>query len=59
MADNVTMRSPAQAFALIFGIVYLLIGIAGFFVTGFEDFTGEEGRSSSFPSILCTTSFTC
>jgi hypothetical protein len=30
-------------FALVFGVVYLLIGIAGFFVTGFENFASEQG----------------
>lgn len=31
-------RSPAQMFAFAFGAVYLLIGIAGFFVTGLSGF---------------------
>ncbi|MGY1630762.1 DUF4383 domain-containing protein [Geodermatophilus sp. SYSU D01186] len=31
-----------QVLALVFGAVYLLVGIAGFFVTGFEDFVGNE-----------------
>lgn len=35
-------RSPAQTFALVFGAVYLLIGIAGFAVTGFDDFAAKE-----------------
>jgi hypothetical protein len=34
-------RTPAQTFALVFGVVYLLVGVAGFFVTGFDDFAGE------------------
>jgi hypothetical protein len=34
-------RSPAQIFALLFGVVYLLIGIVGFAVTGFDDFASE------------------
>lgn len=34
-------RSPAQIFALAFGVVYLLIGIVGFAVTGFDNFAGE------------------
>lgn len=29
--------SPARAFALIFGIVYVTVGIVGFAVTGFDD----------------------
>ena len=35
-------RSPAQWFALVFGIIYLLIGIIGFFITGFDNFFGNE-----------------
>jgi hypothetical protein len=30
-------------FALVVGVVYLLVGIAGFFVTGFSDFAAEHG----------------
>ena len=36
-----TTRTPAQLFALVFGVVYLLIGIAGFAVTGFDNFAGK------------------
>jgi Domain of unknown function (DUF4383) len=36
-----TTRTPAQMFALVFGVVYLLIGIAGFAVTGFDNFAGK------------------
>src|SRR5689334_14902910 len=32
--------TPAQRFALVFGLVYLAVGVAGFAVTGFSDFTG-------------------
>jgi hypothetical protein len=32
--------SPAQRFALLFGIVYLLVGAAGFAVTGVHGFAG-------------------
>jgi Domain of unknown function (DUF4383) len=32
--------TPAQRFALLFGAVYVAVGIAGFAVTGFSDFTG-------------------
>jgi hypothetical protein len=31
-------------FALVFGVVYLLVGIAGFFVTGFDDFASQAGE---------------
>src|SRR5919199_1807150 len=34
--------SPAQKFAAAFGTVYLLVGIAGFVVTGFGDFAGHH-----------------
>jgi hypothetical protein len=34
-------RSPAQIFALAFGVVYLLVGIIGFAVTGFDGFASE------------------
>ena len=32
--------TPAQLFALVFGLVYLAVGVAGFAVTGFSDFAG-------------------
>jgi hypothetical protein len=35
-------RTPAQMFALVFGVVYLLVGIAGFFVTGFDGFAAKS-----------------
>ena len=31
-------RTPAQTFALVFGSVYLLIGLVGFAATGFDNF---------------------
>jgi Domain of unknown function (DUF4383) len=31
-------RTPAQTFALVFGAIYLLIGLVGFAVTGFDNF---------------------
>jgi hypothetical protein len=37
-----TTRSPAQVFALTFGVVYLLIGIVGFAVTGFDGFASKS-----------------
>ncbi len=36
-ADRRGMTWP-QALALAFGVIYLLVGIVGFFVTGFNDF---------------------
>jgi hypothetical protein len=35
-----TTRTPAQLAALIFGVVYLLVGVVGWFVT--NDFTGVD-----------------
>jgi hypothetical protein len=35
-------RTVPEILALIFGAVYLLIGIVGFFITGFGDFFGNE-----------------
>jgi hypothetical protein len=35
-------RTPAQLFALIFGVVYLLVGIVGFFMTGFDNFAEKD-----------------
>ncbi|HEX2241564.1 MAG TPA: DUF4383 domain-containing protein [Actinomycetota bacterium] len=31
-------RTPGQTFAMVFGVVYLIVGVAGFFVA--EEFTG-------------------
>ncbi len=31
-------KTPAQLFALVFGVVYLLVGLVGFAVTGFDQF---------------------
>lgn len=33
-----TSRTPAQMFALVFGVIYALVGVAGFFVA--SEFTG-------------------
>jgi hypothetical protein len=35
-------RHPSQWLALVIGVVYLLVGIVGFFVTGFDDFTEHD-----------------
>jgi hypothetical protein len=40
-APSTATRTPAQFFALAFGVVYLLVGIVGFAVTGFEGFAAE------------------
>ncbi len=35
------LRSPVQTFSLLFGALYVIIGLAGFTVTGFDDFFAE------------------
>jgi hypothetical protein len=40
-ADSASLwASPARRFAVIFGAVYALVGMAGFLVTGLHDFAG-------------------
>jgi hypothetical protein len=43
-ADNTGAgrRTLPQTLSLVFGVVYLLVGIVGFFVTGFDDFAGNS-----------------
>ena len=38
MATAVGNKTPAQMFALAFGVVYLVVGLVGFAVTGFDNF---------------------
>jgi hypothetical protein len=40
-----TARPWPQILALVFGAVYLLIGIVGFFITGFSDFFGHTDKT--------------
>lgn len=49
MATTATTRTPAQMFALVFGVVYTLVGIAGFFVA--SEFTGgsADDKLIAFP----------
>jgi len=42
---DATTRHPAQLLALAIGVVYTLIGIAGFFVTGFDNFASETNET--------------
>jgi hypothetical protein len=35
-----------RRFALVFGAVYGLVGLAGFALTGFGDFAASEGRTA-------------
>jgi hypothetical protein len=41
MARVAGTKSPAQVFALVFGIIYLAVGVIGFAVTGFDQFAGR------------------
>ena len=42
MSTRMGTRTPAQIFALVFGVVYLLVGILGFAVTGFDGFAAKS-----------------
>ena len=42
-----------------FGLVYVLVGVVGFFVTGFNGFASMNGPWGSSCLIHCTTSCTC
>jgi hypothetical protein len=44
-ATGVRAWTPAQRFAAAFGVVYLLVGIAGFALTGVSDFAGHHHRT--------------
>jgi hypothetical protein len=41
-ADNIRARTWPELVGLAFGAIYLLIGIIGFFITGFDNFFGNE-----------------
>jgi ABC-type transport system involved in multi-copper enzyme maturation permease subunit len=42
---DATTRHPAQLLALAIGVVYTLVGIAGFLVTGFDNFAAETDKT--------------
>lgn len=44
MATRTATKTPAQVFALVFGVVYLLVGVVGFFVTGLENFASNTDK---------------
>ena len=44
-ASDPTTKHPSQLLALVIGVVYTLVGIAGFFVTGFENFAAETNKT--------------
>ena len=41
MSTAVGNKTPAQMFALVFGVVYLVVGVVGFAITGFDNFAAE------------------
>lgn len=41
MSTAAGTRTPAQLFGLAFGIVYLVVGLVGFAITGFDNFASE------------------
>lgn len=41
-----TDRAPYQYLALVIGVVYLLVGLTGFLVTGFDNFAGHDDDMS-------------
>lgn len=47
-ADHRTARTPSQYLALIVGLAFTVAGIAGFFVTGFEDFFARDTNQFLF-----------
>jgi hypothetical protein len=49
-------RTVPEILALAFGAIYLLIGIIGFFITGFDDFFGHTDKTLlGFEINGCTT----
>jgi hypothetical protein len=44
-ASDPTTRHPSQLLTLAIGAVYTLVGIAGFLVTGFENFAAETDKT--------------
>jgi hypothetical protein len=38
-----SLRTPASAFAVVFGLTYLIAGLAGFAITGFRGFAAMDG----------------
>jgi len=42
-ASGSAVRTPGQTFALVAGVVYLIVGVVGFLFTGFDNFAAESG----------------
>src|SRR5687768_16297250 len=43
--SNTGPRTQPQTIALAFGAIYLLVGIVGFFITGFDNFFGHQDET--------------
>lgn len=41
-ASGSSVRTPGQTFALVFGVVYLIVGVLGFLSTGFDNFAADS-----------------
>jgi Domain of unknown function (DUF4383) len=44
-ASDPTTRHPSQLLALTIGAIYTLVGLLGFFITGFENFADETDKT--------------
>ncbi len=44
MSTAVGTRTPAQLFALAFGVVYIVVGLVGFAITGFDNFADPTDK---------------
>jgi hypothetical protein len=44
-ASDPTTRHPSQLLALAIGVIYTLVGLLGFAVTGFENFASETDKT--------------
>jgi ABC-type transport system involved in multi-copper enzyme maturation permease subunit len=44
-ASDPTTKHPSQLLALAIGVVYTLVGLAGFLVTGFDNFAAETDKT--------------
>jgi hypothetical protein len=41
---STSAKTPAQTFALVFGVAYLCVGVAGFFITGMTSFASYTDK---------------
>ena len=43
--DAMAVRHPSQLLALAIGVIYTLVGVGGFAVTGFDEFASVTGET--------------